>query len=76
MAEKSRKLRSAWQVDAEADVGNLSHAIAVAKIFHVPLKLPGEPVSAFTAQEFYTIMSLLFAYVFLDVDNCQSMKLR
>ena len=76
LAEKSRKLRSAWQVDAVADVGNLSHAIAVAKIFHVPLKLPGEPVSAFTAQEFYTIMSLLFAYVFLDVDNCQSMKLR
>lgn len=48
----------------------------MAEMFHVPLKLPNHPSGTFTAQEFYTVNALLFAYVFLDFDTANSMALQ
>lgn len=59
-----------------SSVANLSHAIAVGKLFHIPLKLPEHTVGALTPVAFYTAMSVLFAYVFLDVDDCKSFQLK
>lgn len=74
---KSRKLGKSYEIDMVADIANLSHAIVVAQLFHVPLKLPDHTVgNLLTAQQFYTILALLFAYVFLDFDTATSFQLR
>lgn len=50
--------------------------MAVAQLFHMPIKMPGMTVGPLNPQQFYTIMSVLFAYVFLDVDDAKSYELR
>ncbi|RMZ89577.1 hypothetical protein DV736_g3200, partial [Chaetothyriales sp. CBS 134916] len=66
-----------YQLDACRDVGNPSHAIFTAKIFHLPLVAPDDinPVGV-TVDNLYLAMSVLFAYVFLDLDTARSFKLR
>jgi len=75
---RSERLRGEWyQLDACRDVGNPSHAVFVARMFHLPLKAPTDlnPVGV-EVDELYLALSVLFAYVFLDLDTARSFKLR
>ncbi|KIW99798.1 uncharacterized protein Z518_10726 [Rhinocladiella mackenziei CBS 650.93] len=75
---RSERLRGEWyQLDACRDVGNPSHAIFVARMFHLPLKKRGDlnPVGV-EVDQLYLALSILFAYVFLDLDTASSFKLR
>lgn len=75
---RSERLRGEWyQLDACRDVGNPSHAIFVAKLFHLPLKKRGDlNLAAVEVDQLYLALSVLFAYVFLDLDTARSFKLR
>lgn len=75
---RSERLRGEWfQLDACRDVGNPSHAIFVARMFHLPLKKHGDPnLFAVEVDQLYLGLSILFAYVFLDGDTASSFKLR
>jgi hypothetical protein len=66
-----------YQLDAVRDVGNAAHAIFNAKMWHIPLKAPEDlnPL-ALTVDQMYLAMSVMFAYVFLDLDTARSFKLR
>ena len=75
---RSERLRGEWyQLDACRDVGNPSHAIFVARLFHLPLKKHGDlnPVGV-EVDQLYLALSVMFAYVFLDLDTASSFKLR
>ncbi|EXJ93786.1 hypothetical protein A1O1_02179 [Capronia coronata CBS 617.96] len=75
---RSERLRGEWyQLDACRDVANPSHAIFVARMFHLPLKKHGDlnPV-AIEVDQLYLGLAILFAYVFLDGDAASSFKLR
>ncbi|EXJ55141.1 hypothetical protein A1O7_08066 [Cladophialophora yegresii CBS 114405] len=75
---RSERLRGEWyQLDACRDVGNPSHAIFVARMFHLPLKKRGDlnPI-AVEVDQLYLALSIMFAYVFLDLDTASSFKLR
>ncbi|KAG9780764.1 heme peroxidase, partial [Aureobasidium melanogenum] len=75
---RSERLRGEWyQLDACRDVGNPSHAIFVARLFHLPLKQKGDknPIGV-EVDQLYLALSVLFAYVFLDGDTASSFKLR
>lgn len=74
---RSERLRGEWyQLDAVRDVLNPSHAIFVARMFHMPLKAPGDLKIGATVDDLYLAFSVLFAYVFLDLDTARSFKLR
>lgn len=74
---RSERLRGDWfQLDAVRDVLNPSHAIFVARMFHMPLKAPGDLKIGATVDDLYLAFSVLFAYVFLDLDTARSFKLR
>ena len=66
-----------YQLDLCRDVANPSHAIFVSKMFHIPLKGPNDlnPVGV-EVDQLYLAMSVMFAYVFLDLDTARSFKLR
>jgi hypothetical protein len=70
-------LQDWYQLDAVRDVGNPSHAIFNAKMWHIPLKGPEDvnPVGV-TVEQLYLALSVMFAYVFLDLDTARSFKLR
>jgi hypothetical protein len=75
---RSERLRGEWyQLDACRDVGNPSHAIFVARLFHIPLKKHGDlnPIGV-EVDQLYLALSVMFAYVFLDLDTASSFKLR
>ncbi|KAH0556381.1 hypothetical protein GP486_005695 [Trichoglossum hirsutum] len=74
--EQSHKLRRSYQLDIVRDVGNISHANFIGHMFHIPLKNSGSAIGVLTEQELYTILALLFAYVFLDLDTANSFGLR
>ncbi len=57
-------------------VGNVSHANYIAHLFHIPLKSATGAGDGFTEQELYTVLALLFAYVFSDIDTASSFGLR
>ena len=74
---RSESLRGEWyQLDAVRDVLNPSHAIFVARMFHIPLKAPGDLKIGATVDDMYLAFAVLFAYVFLDLDTARSSKLR
>lgn len=70
-------LKDWYQLDAVRDVGNPAHAIFNAKMFHIPLRSPEDvnPIGV-TVDQLYLAMSVMFAYVFLDLDTARSFKLR
>ena len=73
----SQSLRENWyQLDAVRDVANNSHAIFVARLFHLPLKADGDMKLGVTVDQLYLALAVLFAYVFLDLDTARSFKLR
>ena len=67
---------SAYQLDAVRDVGNPSHAVFVARMFHLPLITPDSLPTGATIDGLYLGLAVLFAYVFLDLDSARSFKLR
>lgn len=70
-------LKDWYQLDAVRDVGNPSHAIFNAKMWHIPLKAADDinPIGI-TVEQLYLALSVMFAYVFLDLDTARSFKLR
>ena len=75
---RSEILQHDWyQLDAVRDVGNASHTIFNAKMWHIPLRGPNDvnPLGV-TVDQLYLAMSVMFAYVFLDLDTARSFKLR
>lgn len=75
---RSERLRGEWyQLDACRDVANPSHAIFVARLFNLPLKKRGDlnPIGV-EVDQLYLALSIMFAYVFLDLDTASSFKLR
>ena len=76
---RSQALHSngSYQLDACRDVANPSHAIFTSKMFHLPLKAHGDinPIGV-EVDQLYLAMSVMFAYVFLDLDTARSFKLR
>ncbi|KAI9829319.1 MAG: hypothetical protein M1819_006382 [Sarea resinae] len=74
--DKSHKLRHSYQLDVVADVANIAHANFIAKLFYIPLKTKESPVGAYTEEELNLILSVLFAYVFLDQDVANDFNLR
>lgn len=68
--------RGVYQLDAVRDVGNTSHTIFIAKMFHIPLKTPESWIPDVTVNQLFEILGALFAYVFLDGDPASSMYLR
>jgi hypothetical protein len=73
--EKSNKMRETYQLDAVRDVGNLSHSIAVARMFNIPIKENGD-VGTVTARQLHDAMTAFIAYIFLDIDPAKTQKLR
>lgn len=59
-----------------SSVANVSHATAVASLYHIPLKTKAHHVGAFTAQELYDLLTSGFAYVFTDDDATKGFGLR
>ena len=57
-------------------VGNVSHANFISHLFHIPLKSSDGLGEGFTEKELYTVLALLFAYVFSDIDTASSFGLR
>ena len=74
---RSHRIRDEWyQLDAVRDVGNAAHAIFVARMFHIPLTAPGDLKLGITVDQLHLALSVMFAYVFLDLDTARSFKLR
>lgn len=72
-----RLLGQVYQIDIVKDIGNVAHAVFVAKFFEIPLKEnTTDPGNGLTAQEVYDVLAHLFEYVFLDVDAAKSYKHR
>ena len=57
-------------------LANLSHAQAVGRLFHIPLKTVDHHVGFLTPQQYYTMTSVLFANVFLNLDDGKAFELR
>lgn len=66
----SHKLRSGYHLDAVRDVGNLSHAIFMAQLWHIPL------TGDFAAKDLHDAFTAVFQHSFLDLDPSISFALR
>jgi hypothetical protein len=66
-----------YQLDAVRDIANTSHAIFSAKMFHIPIKGPKDlnPLGV-EVDQMHLAFSVMFAYVFLDLDTARSFSLR
>ncbi|EAW25699.1 peroxidase/cytochrome P450 family protein [Aspergillus fischeri NRRL 181] len=75
--EKAFKLRDYYHVDIVGDVGNLAHAHFCSQFFNIPLKDDKDPSpDAYTPRELSDALSLLFGYVFLDLEPTDSLRNR
>lgn len=54
----------------------MAAAIGAAAFFHIPLKCPEHHEGVLTAPQLYTIMSICFAYTFLDIDESKDFALQ
>ena len=75
-AQSHELLPGCYQLDAVRDVGNPSHAIFMATMFHIPLTSSESMLPSVTCDQLYQILGALFAYVFIDIDPASSMALR
>jgi hypothetical protein len=55
-------------------IGNLVHANFAGHFFGIPLKSFGGGEDAYTEEELYDTLAVLFAYVFLDSDTASSFE--
>lgn len=76
LMEKSYKLAGQTHVDIIRDVGNLAHTHFAARMFNLPLKTEENPKGIYSEQELYTVLALIFASIFFDVDPAKSFPLQ
>ncbi|KAJ6259386.1 Psi-producing oxygenase [Drechslerella dactyloides] len=62
-------------VDAVRDVINIVHTHFAANLFCLPLKTEDNPRGVYTEQELYTILSVMFTFVFFDIEPTKSFAL-
>ncbi|GFG11879.1 psi-producing oxygenase A [Aspergillus lentulus] len=75
--EKSFQFRDCYHVDIVRDVGNLAHAHFCSQFFSIPLEDNKDPLpDAYTPRELSDALSLLFGYVFLDLEPTDSLRNR
>ncbi|KAF7158141.1 hypothetical protein CNMCM5623_002807 [Aspergillus felis] len=75
--EKSSKLRDSYHVDIVRDVANLAHAHFCSQFFSIPLEDKKDPSSdTYSPRELSDALSLLFGYVFLDLEPTDSLRNR
>ncbi|KAF3905007.1 hypothetical protein AA313_de0203095 [Arthrobotrys entomopaga] len=62
-------------VDAVRDVINLVHTHFAANLFCLPMKTEDNPRGVYTEQELYMILSVMFTFVFFDIEPTKSFAL-
>ncbi|KAJ5273409.1 Psi-producing oxygenase A [Penicillium angulare] len=75
LERSSYKVAGINQVDICRDVANLAQVHFCANIFSLPLKTEANPQGVFTEVELYQIMTLIFTYIFYDVDVGKAFQL-
>ncbi|KAI9724613.1 MAG: hypothetical protein M1828_003636 [Chrysothrix sp. TS-e1954] len=73
--QKSHKIAKTNQVDIVRDVGNLAHIHFAANVFSLPLKSDESPRGVYSEHELWLVMSLLFLFIFFDVDPVKTFPL-
>jgi prostaglandin-endoperoxide synthase 1/linoleate 10R-lipoxygenase len=76
LVEKSYKLADQTHVDIIRDVGNIAHTHFAARMFNLPLKTEQNLKGIYSEQELYTVLALIFAAIFFDLDPAKSFPLR
>ncbi|CAK4030530.1 hypothetical protein BP6252_07663 [Lecanosticta acicola] len=72
----SRKLRNGYQLDIVKDLANPASTLAIAELFHIPLKTFTEEAGILTVEQFHTLTELIFMYIFTNSDECKGYELR
>ena len=54
---------------------NIAHTHFTAELFALPLKTAEHPRGVYSEQELYTILSVMFTFVFFDLDLTKSFAL-
>jgi len=75
LKDKSYELGGMYMVDAVRDVINIAHTHFAANLFALPLKTAEHPHGVYTEQELYTILSVMFTFVFFDLEPTKSFAL-
>jgi hypothetical protein len=76
LREKSYVLAGQTHVDIIRDVGNIAHVHFAARMFNLPLKTRENPKGIFSEHELYTVLAVIFAAIFFDIDPAKSFPLR
>lgn len=76
LRQHSYKIAGVNQVDIVRDVANMAQTHFCANVFSLPLKTEDHPRGIFTESELYTIMAVVFACIFYNVDVAKSFQLR
>ncbi|KAL9089342.1 MAG: hypothetical protein Q9159_002558 [Coniocarpon cinnabarinum] len=63
------------QTNMIASIGNLAHTHFAASIFSLPLKTDQSPRGIYTEHELYLVLSLIFVFIFFDVDPVKTFPL-
>ncbi|EWC45463.1 hypothetical protein DRE_00862 [Drechslerella stenobrocha 248] len=64
-----------WMVDAVRDVINVVHTHFAANLFCLPLKTEDNPRGVYTERELYMVLSVMFTFVFFDIEPTKSFAL-
>lgn len=76
LVQNSYTLAGQTHVDIIHDVGNITHVHFAARMFNLPLKTASNPKGVYSEQELYTVLALIFAAIFFDIDPAKSFPLR
>ncbi|KAK6337318.1 hypothetical protein TWF730_002723 [Orbilia blumenaviensis] len=71
----SYSIGKSQMVDAVRDVINIVHTHFAANLFCLPLKTEDNPRGVYTEQELYTVLSVMFTFVFFDIEPTKSFAL-
>ncbi|KAI2640055.1 linoleate diol synthase [Xylaria nigripes] len=74
--ERTYELAGTKFIDLVQDIGHTVPVHFAARTFGLPLKTQDNPKGVYTEQELYTILALIFACIFFDVDPVRSFPLR
>ncbi|KAF3104418.1 hypothetical protein TWF569_000135 [Orbilia oligospora] len=75
LKKHSYSIGNTQMVDAVRDVINIAHTHFAANLFCLPLKTEDNPRGVYTEQELYTILSVMFTFVFFDIEPTKSFAL-
>ena len=76
LAENSRNVAGRTQLDVVRDYGNVALTRFAARLFSISLKTKDHPRGAFTEQELYHKLALIFKCMSLDMNPVESFKLQ